>query len=398
LKRDVNNVFLAGIATNRTVVFYNGVTNSSLPWQLSSCSRRDYQCSFQPLSGCVLTSEEIIRAHNVGHDEFSQFVHGRRKQPYADSKVVRYADPGKRRISATGRVLGQLHRIANLIIDELDPADGRVPILRKAAQDIILSKLDARSRSGMLHETSDFDISFILFMLRPTLEKGTQLKAFMENDIPPDFKSAQSFGLPIRGSDKCRQESECLQFPTYMRLLKSKWYEEGFAEKYGQGNGNVTIDVLITSEMKDIMDQAHAFSNNAKYMSKFPFTPRWITNTNDIRQGSGYGNFFVENEKDDITTSILSSFKLQMNARSTIGNCCSNFHQIIMQLLQGGCGVENDNKGQCLQSRNESMYQLCCSRRTNPRCVRDRLTGIRNQLKDINITQEEAEMRIWDDL
>ena len=166
----------------------------------------------------------------------------------------------------------------------------------------------------------------------------------MENDILPDFESSQSFGLPIRGSDKCRHELECLQFPTYMILLRIKWYDEGFAEKFGQGSDNVTIDDLITCEMNDIMDQAHAFTNNSKYMSKFPFNHHWITNTNDIRQGTGLGKLFSE-EADVIIASILSAFKLQMNARSTIGNCCSNFHQISMQLLQGEFGLGNNKRG-----------------------------------------------------
>ena len=66
-----------------------------------------------------------------------------------------------------------------------------------------------------------------------------------------------------------------------------------------------------------------------------------------------------------------------------------------MQLLQGGCGLEYNNKGQCLQSRNESLYQLCCDR--GP-CVRKRLGRMRVEFNDMNITQEGAEIRVWDEL
>jgi hypothetical protein len=184
-----------------------------------------------------------------------------------------------------------------------------------------------------------------------------------------------------------------------MRLLKSKWHEDGFADKYGEGNStNVTFDILITSETKDIMEKAYAFSNNSKYMSQFPFIPRWITNTNDIRQGNGNTNrpsLNSEKTVDDIMLSILSSFKLQMNAASTIGNCCSNFHQVIFHLLQGGCGIEYENKGQCLQRRKELMYQLCCSRKKV--CERKRLKRLQWELHNVNITLAGAEIKLWDE-
>ena len=184
-----------------------------------------------------------------------------------------------------------------------------------------------------------------------------------------------------------------------MRLLKSKWHEDGFADKYGEGNStNVTFDILITSETKDIMEKAYAFSNNSKYMSQFPFIPRWITNTNDIRQGNGNTNrpsLNSEKTVDDIMLSVLSSFKLQMNAASTIGNCCSNFHQVIFHLLRGGCGIEYENKGQCLQRRKELMYQLCCSRKKV--CERKRLKRLQWELHNVNITLAGAEIKLWDE-
>jgi hypothetical protein len=395
LNKDFYNMFVAAIAMNRTAIFYNDVTDGASfslgKWQLSSCSRNDYQCSFQPLSGCVPTIEEIIRAPDLQFETFRNFINGIPQLPHGDSRVIRYVNPSKQRLTPTRIVFVELHRIATLIIDELDPTDARVPILRKAAQELL-------SETGKIHhETSNFDISLMLYIMRPTLAKGNQLKAFMDNDLPPDFDSARSFGFPVRGSDKCNQESECLQFPTHMRLLKSQWYEEGFAGKYGHESGNVTFDILVTSEMKYIMDKAYAFSNNSEYMSKFPFTPRWITNTNDIRQGNGSPKRakLGRNAADDVITSMLSTFKLQMNAGSTIGNCCSKFYQVIMQLLQGGCGLDHNNKGQCLQSRNESLYQLCCDR--GP-CVRKRLGRMRVEFNDMNITQEGAEIRVWDEL
>jgi hypothetical protein len=95
--------------------------------------------------------------------------------------------------------------------------------------------------------------------------------------------------------------------------------------------------------------------------------------------------------------SILSSFKLQMNAAATIGNCCSNFHQIIFHLLKGGCGLHIDNTGQCLQYRKESIYQLCCDVRSRRSCVKRRLARLRNEYNDGNITVSGVEAKLWEE-
>merc|ERR1712238_328577 len=104
----------------------------------------------------------------------------------------------------------------------------------------------------------------------------------------------------------------------------------------------------------------------------------------------------AETTKDDVMTSILSSFKLQMSSAHTIGNCCSNFHQVIFHLLRGGCGSEPENRGICLQSRNESIYQLCCNVRESPRCPRERLARVAAEFNAPDITLQEAENRLWD--
>jgi hypothetical protein len=61
-------------------------------------------------------------------------------------------------------------------------------------------------------------------------------------------------------------------------------------------------------------------------------------------------------------------------------------------------GFDHNNKGQCLQSRNESLYQLCCDRITIPVCVEERFGRMQVEFKDMNITQEEAEKKVWDEL
>ena len=118
LTRDMFNVFTAAIAMDRVVIVHNGGRD----WGLSTCPRHDYQCTFQPLSGCVLTNDEINQAPIVKFGEVNRFANGRGVSPEKDAKVVRYGDPAtKRPVATKTRVLGELHRISNLIIDELDP-------------------------------------------------------------------------------------------------------------------------------------------------------------------------------------------------------------------------------------------------------------------------------------
>ena len=92
------------------------------------------------------------------------------------------------------------------------------------------------------------------------------------------------------------------------------------------------------------MKKVHAFSTNEPYLSKLSFKPDWITNTNDIRHGTG--NFCGQdvrrkrNKGGGIILSALSgALKIQMRAAYSVGNCCPNFHQIIFNMLRGGCGM-----------------------------------------------------------
>lgn len=163
---------------------------------------------------------------------------------------------------------------------------------------------------------------------------------------------------------------------------------------------NLTANIVVTSEVPNIMELAHDFSTNDLYRNKLPFHVNWITNTNDVHQGNGSTKRPVLTHgatADDILLSILSSFKLQMNTALTVGNCCSNFHQTIFHLLRGGCGLHIDNVGQCLQERNESIYQLCCDVKSGRSCVAQRLDRLRKEYNDENITVQGVEMKLWEE-
>jgi hypothetical protein len=414
IKRDLFNIFMAGIALNRTVVLYNSLGKEgfwSVPWKLSSCPRRDYQCTFRPVSGCVPLLEEIYNATLIGHKDIEKYLNQFHNPivaannsiaappPEDESRVIHYSDPFYNFLKISPKFLNELNRIAHSIIDELDPGDGRIPVLRKAAEEIS-SDNDVKSFKKFDHEYSDSMISFILYFLRPREDKARLLEEFMAKDLPEHFDSTRTLGLPFRGSDKCNQESECLTFPTYMKLLKSRWFEEEGLHQGHSNETNVTANIIVTSEVPNIMELARDFSTNELYQNKMPFHINWITNTNDVHQANGNSNRPILTEgttADDVMLSILSSFKLQMNAAATIGNCCSNFHQTIFHLLRGGCGLHIDNTGQCLQYRKESIYQLCCDVKVKRSCVKRRLLRLRKEYNDANITISGVEAKLWEE-
>mmetsp|Transcript_16444 Transcript_16444/g.31161 ORF Transcript_16444/g.31161 Transcript_16444/m.31161 type:complete len:711 (+) Transcript_16444:80-2212(+) len=418
LKRDLFNIFMAGVALNRTVILYNAVKRGakgdpdyfwSYPWQLASCPRQDYQCTFRPVSGCVSLAEDIFNATSVHHKDIEKFMHNEKvphvvgrddPPPEEHTRIIRYEKPDKKEFKVGPRFLARMNKIANVLIDQLgtDAKYGRIPILRKAAESILTDD-DTKTFYKVEHEHSDAMIAFMMYFLRPRIDKAKLLEEFLQKDLPQGFDSTRTLGLPFRGSDKCNQESECLTFPTMMNLLKNRWLEEGFDEKFGQHGGKVTANVLITSELPNIMELARNFSANNLYLKKLPFHPIWITNTNDVHQGNGSTKRPILTggaTADDIILSILSSFKLQMNAATTIGNCCSNFHQTLFHLLRGGCGLHIENKGQCLQYRNESMYQLCCDVKYDKSCPEKRLERIRKEYNDEHLIIQKAEDKLWD--
>jgi len=58
--------------------------------------------------------------------------------------------------------------------------------------------------------------------------------------------------------------------------------------------------------------------------------------------------------------SSISSLKLQLMARVSIGNCCSNFHAMLSDLMLAGCGAASDNKFMCLQEYDDPLLRVCC--------------------------------------
>jgi len=391
------NMMMSALATDRTLVVYGNLQNNGTtlagPWLLSSCDRQDLQCEFQPLTGCAMSVEDIQTAKPTPHKEFRNFLRDgdlTKSDPFPE-KVLHF-QVGNTQINDMNRVLHKMHSIASSLIDELNPNDPRIPVLRKATEGILEQK--PTTGKEFIYSDSAFVQAYLMYVLRPTKEKGEELDTSALKDIPPNFDETVALGLPIRGSDKCFRESECLQFPTYMHLMDEIWKESVM------WSANGTAHILITSEIPDIMEKAHAFSTNETYLSKISFKPDWITNTNDVRQGTGsvFGESVLRNRNKGggIILSALSALKIQMRAAHSVANCCSNFHQIIINMLRGGCGMQPTNRGQCLHKRKEPIFHLHCWPKSKRKEKSNRLAKLSAQFNRSSISVQDAEQFLWE--
>jgi hypothetical protein len=208
-------------------------------------------------------------------------------------------------------------------------------------------------------------------------------------------------GLPIRASDKCSSgESECLpSFQEYMDATHEIWMQQQYQHMYDppdRHNNNdettlVPINVIVTTESKQIRREIQQFTNAAaddtNHSRYHPIHYQLQTNPYDVTQDTGYFedyhyqqymDNYTQYTANDIMLSTLSSLQLQLYATHlTVGNCCSNFHLIIKDLFNIGCGVPRPKNSitatknnkvrryhhqfQCLQNHPNNKYRICCS-------------------------------------
>jgi hypothetical protein len=197
-----------------------------------------------------------------------------------------------------------------------------------------------------------------------------------------------------KASDKCGSESECLSFHQYIDAAYEIWLHQVQINSNSLALSSYDehrINIIVTTESKQVQKDVNEYNANL-HSSNNSFVPNFhiITNPFDVTQDTGYfdvassssssssllasSNMMQENYTvDDIMLSTLSSLQLQLHAsRLTIGNCCSNFHLVLKDLLNIGCGgvqYSHDNipkhagqhTFQCLQNHPNPKYRICCS-------------------------------------
>merc|ERR1712176_523975 len=123
-------------------------------------------------------------------------------------------------------------------------------------------------------------------------------------------------------------------------------------------NGMVHDTIILTSESSKILRSRFQFQRN----NTFPF--KFIVNENDVTQGTGRPNHFQKISSnitsDEVMLSTVMALKMQLLGQSTILNCCSSFHKVILSFLRRGCGAVQMNHFECLQDNENPLFRLCC--------------------------------------
>eukprot|EP00521_Asterionellopsis_glacialis_P016012 CAMPEP_0195309498 /NCGR_PEP_ID=MMETSP0707-20130614/38767_1 /TAXON_ID=33640 /ORGANISM="Asterionellopsis glacialis, Strain CCMP134" /LENGTH=273 /DNA_ID=CAMNT_0040373795 /DNA_START=1285 /DNA_END=2106 /DNA_ORIENTATION=- len=244
--------------------------------------------------------------------------------------------------------LRTLRRAAKLVLTE-EPEDPSRPY----------NYFGARSK---VHHAATF------YTMRPKAFYAKKLRTAILAIFPKDFDPNRSLGLPIRASDKCIKESECLSFDQYMKLMGQIW-------KKNEGALQGAADIVLTSESEQILAEKEKYETNATLKSLVPFDYRFITNDGDVMQGTGNPNNFAANlinetSADDIMLSAITSLKTQLKAGFSVGNCCSNFHNLIFDFLRDGCGAAEENWSQCLQENEDPELRVCCQWTKTDECLK----------------------------
>lgn len=111
--------------------------------------------------------------------------------------------------------------------------------------------------------------------------------------------------------------------------------------------------IILTSEDPSILPQRLAYTKN----TTFPFD--FVVNERDIQPGTGKSTYFYD-KADAIMISSLVVFKLQLMSNVLVGNCCSNFHNLLFELVREGCGADPNMDWECLSTIKEPRFRICC--------------------------------------
>jgi hypothetical protein len=120
--------------------------------------------------------------------------------------------------------------------------------------------------------------------------------------------------------------------------------------------------LVLTSESKSMMKARNNYSTS----SEFPFT--FVVNRDDVAQGTGVPRRYRAMDAHKVMLSTMAALKLQLLPKYTVVNCCSNFHQMMLDMLRVGCGAAKRPAFQCLQETDDPQFHVCCQWSPEERC------------------------------
>jgi hypothetical protein len=117
-----------------------------------------------------------------------------------------------------------------------------------------------------------------------------------------------------------------------------------------------TPALLFTTESTDMVQEQINFSSSHP---DFPF--RVASNVHDVLPGTGFmPDAAASVSRDASLLSSMTSLQFQMLARVTLGNCCSNHHNLLADFLAVGCGAASANEFHCSLDLNDPNLWMCC--------------------------------------
>ena len=212
----------------------------------------------------------------------------------------------------------------------------------------------------------------LLYQMRPNIPSKRQIEDDLQTILPTSLNSQFTIGMPLRGSDKCYKESNCLTFDEYMQVAVEAWEELKATMSRTSTEAIPTRGTLIlTTEDKRLFSQRLKYTtNNGTHYFPLDF----VVNENDIMQSSGnVGKVTTpriqqgesSSAADRIILSSLIAIQMQFYAKFVYGNCCSSFHFLIFSFLQLGCGsyqeFETNNRPRCYPN-------VCCKWTSKSEC------------------------------
>jgi hypothetical protein len=420
------STLLSGLTSGRIVHFGQNMPNHTSSffrgdWPLASCShRRDYQCVFTAPSPCVPTLEDLANGYMLNDSEKRELqVTGKVPVNASHYKVVfipRFKFVSSHKQGLFPVALERLQQLAHQLVDALPPSDTRIPILRQAADSLNVTD-NARLAFNFASAESKSFHAITYYALRPWPAYNRRIDQMYKESLPFDFDPNTAIGLPIRGtceihilhkysmcqngnkysflvvklmlvthiliyytisifnvsgSDKCNRESECLSFDQHMHAALEEW--ENLS---GQPFNATKPYVVFTTESRSLITE------QKEYIAQQPpeHKVRFATNIHDVVPDSGRGVTYARGQvdADSAMLAALTTLKLQMVPRLTIGNCCSGFHTLIHFFRNGGLGTVNATASsssvfRCLQELENPHYRLCCWK--GKRCMEQKLKDI----------------------
>jgi hypothetical protein len=113
------------------------------------------------------------------------------------------------------------------------------------------------------------------------------------------------------------------------------------------------------------MNAQKIWSQRNHTTANFPF--RFVVNEEDVQQGGGWPAKYGD-KANSVMVSTFVALKMQLLSKHFVANCCSRFHEVMMDLIRNGCGASSSPTIHCMQELDDEQFQLCCFNTFTKKC------------------------------